>query len=590
MRELNLGRSVSRAGEFKTSVSWERVVGVLTAISVIYLVGTPIIMLLFSSVRATKDRLPFEVTSFTLDNYRVVFTSETTYRLLLSTLGYAIGTVALGLGLAMVFAYLIERTNIPLRSVVLVLVLSPMALPPFVAGIAWVLLANPRNGLMNVVLRGVSGSSGEGPLNVYSIAGMILVTAIMFVPSIYVMVSGTFARMDPALEDAGRVAGAGTWTTLRHITVPLLRPGIVGAAIYYFVISVELFEIPALLGIPSGNHLLSTWIFYLVHRPGNLPDYGLASAYGMLIMIVATVLILYYGRMTRHANRYATVTGRGYRPTLIDLGQWKYVLFATIVLYFIITVVLPFAVLVWKSIVAPYAPISLEALATANLRNYARAISSPKTIDAARNSAVIALTTAFAAITLSTLVAWLSIRSRSWGSTLPDRLTFVAAGIPSIVVALAVMFVYLSIPLPIYATIWIIVIALTTRYISYGARVMSAAYLQIHRELEEAAWTSGASWRSTMAKVVLPLLWPGFLRGWLWMFVHALRDATIALMLVAVGNETIAARLWFVWFDDADLPYASALSVMLMLVSAAFTYFVARQTLQMGEEKHPEQL
>lgn len=569
---------------FRISIPWEGVAGIATAGAVVFLIGAPLAMLLFSSVRSTRDRLPFEVTSFTLDNYLQVFSSENTYRLFANTLSYAAGATLLGLALAMVFAYLIERTNIPLRTLVLVVVLAPMSLPPFVAGMAWVLLANPRNGIINVLLRGVLQISGDGPLNIYSIPGMILVGGIMFVPSMYIMISGTFSRMDPALEEASLLSGVSPRATLRRITAPLLRPGILGAAIYYFVVSIEIFEIPALLGMPGGIYTLSTWIYYLVHPPGRLPDYGLASSFGILTLAIAGALIYLYGRTTRQRERFITVTGRGYRPRLIDLRRWRFPLLAGAVVYSFFTVALPFVILAWKSLVPAYSDFNLASLTSVSLNVYLSVLTNFKVLDAARNTAVIALVTSTGTMALAMLVAWLAIRSGFRAGALPDRLAFVAHGVPAIVVGLAVMFVYISLPLPIYGTVWIITIALATRYIAYGSRVMSAAYLQIHRELEEASWTSGVPWGRTMRRIVLPLVWPAYSRGWLWMFVHALRDVTIVLMLVSVGNETIGARLWFIWFESANQSHASALSVMLMLASAMLTYFVARQTLLRRED------
>ncbi|MBI4319306.1 MAG: iron ABC transporter permease [Chloroflexi bacterium] len=563
----------------RVAVSWEKAAGVVAALAVIYLIGGPLFMLLFSSVRSTRERLPFEATSFTLENFQRVFGSTASYQLFTNTLLFAAGTVALSLAVAVGFAYLIERTNIPFRTLVLTLVLAPMALPPFVSGIAWVLLANPVNGYLNVTLRTALGLSGEGPLNVYSIPGMILVSAVIFVPSLFIMISGTFARMDQTLEEAAWLSGAGTWRTLRRITLPLLRPGIYGAAIYYLIIAVELFEIPALLGMPADVYVLSTWIYYLVHKQGGLPDYGLAAGYAMLTVILASVMTIFYGRMIGRQDRFATVTGRGYRPRLIDLGRWRLVVFSGVAVYFLFAVLVPFVAVILKSILPPYADISLPSLAVANLNQYVKLLTNSYMQAAARNTAIIAVTTATGTMILATLVAWLSVRSGFRGRTLPDRLAFVSTGTPAIVVGLAIMFLYLSAPVPIYGTIWIIAIGMATRYIAYGSRVMSTAYLQLHRELEEASWTSGVSWLRTLAGIVAPLIWPSFARGWLWMFAHSIRDVGIPLMLVSVGNETIAVRLWLTWFFSADLPYASAIAVVLMLASAALTFLVARQTL-----------
>ncbi|MBI4320885.1 MAG: iron ABC transporter permease [Chloroflexi bacterium] len=570
---------VARERGWRLTIPWESVVGIITVVSVVYLVGSPLFMLLFSSVRSTQDRLPFEATAFTLDNFTGILGSPDTYRLLGNTLTYAVGTVLVSLSLAVAFSFLIERTTIPLRSSVLAAVLAPMALPPFVAAFAWTLLANPANGTLNLLIRGALGLSGRGPLDAYTIPAMILITGTILVPGMYVMVSGTFARMDPALEEAARLSGVSWWKTLRHVTLPLLRPGIVGAAIFYFIVAMETFELPAILGIPGNTFVLSTWIYFLIHRTGSVPDYGLASGYAVLVMIAAGALIFYYGKMVRQKERFVTVTGRGYRTQLIDLGKWRYPVFAAVAAYFLVVIVLPLGVLIWKSVGPPYGDFSLAALGQVNFKMYVKAIGDKFLFEAVRNTAVISVVTATATMVLATMMAWLSVRSGFRAGSFPERVAFLAQGVPSVIAALAIMFFYVSIPLPIYATLWIIVIALVTRFIPYGSRVMYAAYLQLHRELEEASWTSGVAWLWTMRGVVLPLIWPSFFRGWLWAFIHALRDATIPLMLISAGNETVSTRLWFQWMAQGEFQYASAIAVMLMLVSAFVTYFVARQTL-----------
>lgn len=546
---------------------------------IVWLVIPPIAMVLFSSVRSTQNSLPFEATGFTIANVINVFSSNVTYRLLLNTAWYAIGTLAVSLGLAVIFAWFLERTNVPFRRTMFVLVLSPMGMPMIIISMAWILLGNPTNGLFNVALRTLLRIDGTGPINVYSIPGMIVVTGLSIVPMVYIMISGVFSRVDPSFEEAGKTSGAGTWTIFRSISMPSLAPAILAAAIYFLVRTIEVFETPAMLGMPKGIFVFSTMIYYAVNPVlSGFPDYGVASTYGLVLLVVAIVLIYFYGRYVRHAERFATVTGRGYRPRLIDLGQWRFVPVILMSGYFVLAVVMPLLVLVWTSLAPQFVPISLSALLQLNLDAYREMLGYSFLWVAAKNTLIIATATATIGVFLVTLVSWLSVRGGIRGARIPDRVSFMILGVPGVVLGLALIFIYTALPLPIYGSIWIIVIGLLTVSVPFGTRLMSAAFLQIHRELEEAAATSGSGLWSTFARIVLPLLWPSLARGFLWMFVRSMRDTTIALMLYTVGNQTVAVTLWYLWVD-AEFPLASAIAVPMVIVTTALTFLVAKQTM-----------
>ncbi len=547
----------------------------------VYLIFPPIGLLLFSSVRDTQQRLPFEATTFTTANYVQVFSSAMTYKLLANTAWYAVGTVSLGLGLAILFAWFLERTNVPFRRLLFILMLAPIGVPGIIESMAWTLLANPANGLFNVALRSVLGLSSPGPLNIYSIPGMILVTAMRFVPVMYIMISGVFGRMDPSLEEAGRTSGAGATTTFRRISMPLLTPALLAAVIYYLVLAMEVFEIPAMLGRPKRIFVFSTAIYYAI-RPlgtGALSNYGLAGTYGMVLLTVAGLLIYFYARYVRSANRFVTVTGRGYRPRLIDLGRWKFVPILAMSGYFILAVALPLLILLWTSLAPRYSEISVATLPLLSLDSYRKVLANPSIWVAAKNTLVIATTTGIVGIVLSTLASWLSVRSKIRGASIPERLAFLVMGVPGVVLGLAFILVYASMPLPIYGSIWIIVIALVTTSLPFGTRMMNAAFLQIHPELEEAASTSGVGLCSTLVHIDLPLLWASFTRGFVWIFSRSLRETTLTLMLYAVGNQTLSVTLWYLWVEDAKFDVASAIAVPLVIITSVLTFFVARQTM-----------
>jgi iron(III) transport system permease protein len=572
-----LARRRGRAAPFPlTRPSGEQLICLVVGLLVLYLVLTPLVALVFSSVRATGDRLPFEATSFTLANYVAVLTTPTTYRLLLNTVWYATGSVALALLLAVAFSFLLERTDLPARRLFRTLLLSAMAVPGLVNSMAWILLANPSNGLLNRLIQPLTGTGGSPLFDVYSIPWMIAITGVFLVPSMYVMIAGSFSRMDPALEDAAAMSGAGALQTLRYVTLPLLRPALLAAGMYYFILVTETFDIPAILGLSQGILMFSTMIYQATHPPGGaLPDFGLASGYAMLQLGASIGLITVYGRLVRNRAQFSVITGKAYRPRVIALGRLRYPVCVAAAAYFLATVVLPFLMLVWASLLPFYAPPSVAALGRVSGANYQKAVQFPALLDALQNTAVVGLVVGGATVLLATLVAWMSVRAIFPGSALPERLSFLVVATPSIVFGLALMFLYLAFPVPIYGTVAILIIALVTRFLPFATRVMSAALLQIHRELEEAARISGADFASVLRKIIIPLVSSSFLGAWLWVVIHAIRETTLMIMLFVTTNLTLGSLLWITWMHSGDIGLACAIAVPLVVVSAAGTWVLA---------------
>ena len=559
----------------RLNISWGAVVGIAGGAFVIYLLIVPVGMLLFSSFRATNDLLPFEATRFTLSNYVTVFTSGLTYQLLWNTLRYSFVALVIGLGLALPIAWFVERSNAPGRRILVSLVLTPIGVPGVVLAMAWSLIANPTNGILNLGLREVFNMThAEGPINIYSIAGMGFVTGLQLVPSAYILVASVMARLDPALEEASLASGASQWTTFRYITGVLMRPALLAVVIYYGVLTIEMFETPALLGMPKRLFVFSTLIYHVTHPNAGLPDYGLASGYAMLVLMMAGGLIYLYHTQVRRQERFAVVTGKGYRPRLVVLRtRWQVVFISVIAMYLLCSVLVPFMVLMWASLGILYTPKSLELV---TLKYYGMILNYPGILRAIWNTFIISVGSATLTMVLSLLTSWLAVRGNFRTSSLPDRLTIVAVAMPNIIIALSLIFFYARFPIPIYGTIWIIMIAHVTRFMAYGARLMHTSYLQLHRELEEASEASGASWFATITWIVFPILRSAFVRGWLWTFVHALRDVTLALMLFSVYNNTIGVNLWIIWMDNAFFQLGAAIAVPLMLVSLGFSFLIVR--------------
>jgi iron(III) transport system permease protein len=305
-----------------------------------------------------------------------------------------------------------------------------------------------------------------------------------------------------------------------------------------------------------------------------LPDYGLASGYSMLLFFLAMGLIIAHQRTMQRQQSFAVVTGKGYRPRRVALGKWKYLAFAGVGLYLLLGAVSPMLVLIWTSLQPFFSMPSAEAFSRSTLANYRALLELSQFKDAIINTFVISFSVATATMVLSSLTAWMAVRGRFRGSSVPDFLTFVNTAVPSVVFGLAVMLVYLSFPVVrIYGTIWIIIIALATRYLSFATRLMGGAVVQIHKELEEASEASGGSPWITIYRITLPLLMPAFLSGWLWVAVHALREATIAVMLMTPANVVLSALVWEKFQQGGEHGLVAAMSVVIISISMALTFF-----------------
>ncbi|HEY7319072.1 MAG TPA: iron ABC transporter permease [Candidatus Binatia bacterium] len=556
------------------------IIGVSVGI-ILALIGIPLLMLLLSSVKSTEDILPFEGAPFTLKNYIEVFLSAETYRLLLNTLVFVVGSVGLALSLATLFAWLFERTNMPFRSFFFVLVLSPMAVPPLMKAIAWILLLSPTIGFLNILLRDLfSLNTKLGPINVYSLGGMVFVAGVAFVPSMVLMLAGMFSRMDPALEEASAASGATHLRTFCHVMLPLMRPVLAGAAIYNSIVALGIFDIPALLGLTAGIHVFSSKIYIAAHPPNGLPDYGLASTYGCLLLIMALVLISLYTRLTRHREQFAIISGKAYHPRRVDIGIWKYPALLLVSLYGILAVLMPIIILVWASLQKFYTPPSSDGLRRLTLDHYYAVLHYPLIVKALWNTLVVAVLTATVVLVLTIATSWLIARSRTAAAKALDGFIFSSVGIPGVIMGLGMLFVFAAIPAPIYGTIWLLVIALVTNYLPYSSRVLSSAMLQIHQELEDASVTCGGSWLSTLRKITCPLLLPSLLSAWLWVAVHAARELSLVLMLYSRDNIVLSTIIWTSWQEQGDMGLAAVLGVILIVLSGAVTILGRRYLVQ----------
>lgn len=549
---------------------------VLAVATLLYLVGGPLVMLLVASFKETHNALPFEGgVPWTFQNYVDVFLNSQTYRVLVATLVFAGGSLAVSFALAIALAWLIERTDLPFRNVVFVLIVAAIGMPNVIAAIAWALLLNPTNGMLNIGLRGLFGLAGPGPINVYTIPGMIFVQGLALVPITFLLVVAAFRAMDASLEDAAATSGASPPVVARRIVLPLLLPALLSALVYQFVSVVESFDIPLVIGLRGNITVLSTRIFIEANPAAGLPDYGLASAYSVFLLAIAIGPLLLYNRVIARSSRYATVSGHSFRTRRVRLGRWKPAAVALVATFIVFIFVLPTLTLLWTSLQSFYAVPSAESIGRASLDAYGAVLRSSAFRNAIGNTLLLGIATGLASMTLGLLIGWILVRGKSRLRFLLDVLAFTPHAMPGVIIGLSVLLLYLLLPLPIYGTIWIIVIALTTQYVSIATRLMTGGIAQIHGHLEEAAATSGAGWGHTMRRVVLPLVLPAFLNGALLVFLLSIKNLTLALMLYSPKSVVLSTLVWNLW-DKADTDETAVVGVFMICITLTLAILLRR--------------
>src|SRR3990167_2018980 len=526
----------------------------------VYLAVLPLFMLLLGSFQ--MEVAPREFVT-TLKNYQNAYASQYTYSTFKNSLIFAAGSAGLSFFLGTVLAWLVERTNTPLRVVFFPIAVIPLVLPGVLESIAWIFLLSPKFGYINVALKSLFGLE-SAPFNVFSLPGMIWVHSVEQVPLAFLMMVAAFKSMDPALEESAMMSGANTPQTLRRITLRLLMPTSASVLLILFVRTLESFETPALIGIPARIFVYTSEIYLAFNEYP--PDYGRGAALAVGLLILSAVGVWLYTRSTRKGKRFQTVTGKAFRARQFDLGPWRWVGFGFLMVYFLVVVLLPFLVMLWASFLPFFATPNLDALQKLSFENYQYLFGFRPFWDAMKNSIILAFMSASAAMVLTSLIAWIVYKSRLPGSWMLDFLAFVPITVPGIVLGMALILLYVAFPIPIYGTIWVLMIAYVTKYIPYGMRSASGAILQIHSELEEAA--AGASWWETFKRVTLPLLRPGIVAGWIYIFIVSFREFSTSVLL-ATGESRVLSILLFTMFEQGQVTVVAAIGILMILTLLA---------------------
>jgi iron(III) transport system permease protein len=542
-----------------------------------YLVLPPLYFIFRSSLTASMEA---ETTGLTLANYASIFESTSRFNeLIWNSMVFSVGSAAFALVFGTILAWLAERSNAPFRSVAYVAAFVSFAVPGLIKVIGWILLLGPEAGFLNVALEALTGIS---PIfDIFSMSGMILVEGILWTPVVFLLMATPFRSMDPSLEEAAVVAGSSDWQVFRKVTFPLATPSILAVLLLTFIRSLEAFEIPALIGLPAGIEVLTTEI-YLQLSEGYLPEYGLASAYSViLITLVALSLIPYY-RATQHGHRFTTVTGKGFQPRRKDLGAWRW-LGGALLLFLPLIQLVPLSALFWSSLLPFLQPPSMEALGQVSFENYVLAFNDSKVIGSIMNSLTISVSSATGAVVIAFIAAWVVARTNIRMRWSLDRLAMLPLVFPGIVMGVAILNMYLNLPIiPVYGTVWIMVAAFIPRYLPYAMRFSHSGLLGIHKELEESATASGASWGRVALNIIVPLMMPALFAGWIYIFLITIRELSVALLLYSPGSEVISVVIWELWENGAVgtlSAYALGITAGTVLLASLFHKLTRRYSL-----------
>lgn len=545
----------------------QRIVFGALVLVVAYLVLVPIAALVLGSLR---DQPPGFPGAFTLRNFAEVVHTPRTLVLLRQSFIFAATASLIAFALGTFLAWIVERTNTPGTNLIFLATVLPLYAPTVLLTLAWTLLLNPNSGAINVILKQLLDSTS--PLfNIYSMGGMIWVRSLLDVPLAFLWMSPIFRTMDVQYEEAAHVCGASRTRVFLDITLPLATPAVVATLLITFVAAIEDLAVPLFIGIPGKAFVLSSEIFLATMSvPSNI---NVASAYGIILLLVTIAAMSLYLRLTAHSERFVTVTGKGYRAKQTDLGLFKYAtLVGAVVLLFVVALV-PTLILLWTAF-APFSQIpTLGGLTKLTIKNFLDLFRLSMTKRALMDSALLGVSTGILVMIMTALIAWLLTRTRTKGRNLIDSLATLPLAVPGIVVGVGLLWVYLPLRIPIYATLWILLIAYVTRFIPYGLRILKPAFNQLHPELEEAAQVAGASWGRVFRSVSLPLILPAILSGLIFVFVRAFRELPSSMFLTHLRTEVFSVTLYNMW-QSGQVEMAAALGVLSLVILGGVTLFV----------------
>ncbi|WP_296336191.1 iron ABC transporter permease [Reyranella sp.] len=545
-----------------------------------FLVIYPLLMLVFGALSDSNPVIDgFGKFKPSAKHFLEVLGNENVHLAFLNALAACGGGTILAVVIGLAFSWIVVRTNTPFRGFIAGASLIPLFVPPLVAGVAWGILGSPKTGLLNTALKWMNI---DFRFNFYSMSGLIIVFGMYYAPYVYMFTASALKNMDPSLEEASEVAGASAFTTIFTVTFPLIAPAILAGSLLSFVVMLGIYGVPAALGAPANINVLTTYIFQLT--AWSPPLYNTAAAVAILLMVVTAILVWAQQRILS-GRSFATVAGKAFRPRSLNLGKWRWFTFSLAMTYLMIVVVLPTLALVIAAFRKFMFFKDFDALF--DMRQYSWAhfnsvFDNPLTMLSIWNTLKVGVITAVIGGVLAFAIGYTVFRTQVAGRKSIDLLSTVPVAIPGLVVGVAYLWAWIGLPGGLYGTIWILALAFVARFIPDTVKALSTSFLQIHKELEEAAWICGRGLLGTIRTVVLPLARPGVVASMTLLFVLAIRELGSSLFLYT-SDTTVMAVLLLDYYEGGNTGKTAAFSLVqtaILAVLLSFTTWLSRETTQ----------
>jgi iron(III) transport system permease protein len=561
---------IERTAQLRMIAGWLWSAALLVVLA--FLVLYPVAMLLLGALTNTNPVVDgFGVFNLSLGNFITVLGNPNVHLALANSLIACGGGTVLAVAIGLTFSWIVVRTNTPAKGFIAAASIVPLFVPPLVAGVAWSILGSPKSGLINTMLK---WAGIDWRLDLYSMTGLILVFGMYYAPYVYMFTASALRNMDPSLEEAAEISGVGPMRTLFTVTFPLIAPAIISGALLSFIIMLGIYGIPAVLGTSANIPVLTTYIFTLTNW--SPPLYSTAASVAIILMAVTGALVILQQRVLA-GRSFTTVAGKAFRPRALELGPWRWLTLALALLYLFVVVVLPTLALVIAAfrrfLFIPNVASLFEARHY-SLIHFQSIFDNPLTMRSIWNTMEVGLITALLGGVLAFAIGYTVHRSRAPGRRGIDLISTLPVAIPGLVIGVAYLWAWIGLPGGLYGTIWILALAFVARFMPDTTKALSTSFLQIHRELEEAAWICGRGLIGTIRSIVLPLARPGTIAAMTLLFTLAIRELGSSLFLYT-SDTMVMAVLLLDYYEGGNTGKTAAFSLVQTVLLAVLIGFAS---------------
>jgi iron(III) transport system permease protein len=547
----------TRAGRHRGVLAAAWVLSLLAILT--FLVVYPLLTLLLGALTDTNPVVEgFSLAHLSITNFLTVLSNPNVGEALFNTLVACGGGTLIAVAIGLTFSWIVVRTNTPFKRFIAAASILPLFAPPLVAGVAWTILGSPKTGLINTMFKWLHL---DLHVDFYSLPGLVFVFGIYYAPYVYMFTASALRNMDPSLEEAAEISGASAFATLFSVTFPLIMPAIISGMLLSFIVMLGIYGIPAVLGAPTNINVLTTYIFKLTNW--SPPLYNTAAAVAIILMVVTGALVFLQQRVVS-GRSYVTVAGKAYRPRNLDLGPWRWLTFGFGITYLIVVAVLPTLALIvaaFRKFMFIRDAASLFDMKQYSLMHFHSIFDNPLTLNSIYNAVEVGVITALAGGALAFAIGYTIHRTHVPGRRSIDLLSTLPVAIPGLVIGVAYLWAWIGIPGGLYGTLWILALAFIARFMPDTVKALSTSFLQIHRELEEAAWVCGTGMLRTIRTIVLPLASPGVIAAMTLLFVLAIRELGSSLFLYT-SNTMVMSVLLLDYYEGGNLGKTAAFSLV----------------------------